>query len=176
MIPRADITAWREHAPWQTDAQVEQDLVLSRALIELYSATPLAEAVAFRGGTALHKLFFPDAGRYSEDIDLVQVKAGPIGPVTQAVRAVLDPWLGKPVGKFAENAATLTYRFETTARPVQQMRLKVETNTRGESMAGADRRDPCVGQVEGKNRTQGLLLQWRQLDRRGAGPPSEKHI
>ena len=39
MIPRADITAWREHAPWQTDAQVEQDLVLSRALVELYSAT-----------------------------------------------------------------------------------------------------------------------------------------
>ena len=31
MIPRAHITAWRAHAPWASDAQVEQDLALSRA-------------------------------------------------------------------------------------------------------------------------------------------------
>lgn len=130
MIPRAHVTAWREHAPWQTDAQVEQDLVLSRALVELFAIDALGNAVAFRGGTALHKLFFPDSGRYSEDIDLVQADAGPIGPISQQIRAVLDPWLGKPIGKFAMNATTLTYRFETTGLPVQTMRLKVEINTR----------------------------------------------
>ena len=32
MIPRAQITAWRAIAPWSTDAQVEQDLILSRAI------------------------------------------------------------------------------------------------------------------------------------------------
>ena len=58
MIPRANITAWRAHAPWATDAQVEQDLVLSRALVEIFSVPLLAERLAFRGGTALHKLFF----------------------------------------------------------------------------------------------------------------------
>ena len=57
MIPRADITAWREHAPWQTDAQVEQDLALSRALVELFTGDALGKVVACRGGTALHKLF-----------------------------------------------------------------------------------------------------------------------
>jgi hypothetical protein len=31
MIPQANITAWRNVAPWPDDAQVEQDLVLSRA-------------------------------------------------------------------------------------------------------------------------------------------------
>lgn len=31
MSPRAYITSWRAHAPWAIDAQVEQDLVISRA-------------------------------------------------------------------------------------------------------------------------------------------------
>jgi len=34
VIPQAHITAWRATAPWVDDAQVEQDLVLSRAVVE----------------------------------------------------------------------------------------------------------------------------------------------
>ena len=75
MIPRAHVTAWRASAPWPTDAQVEQDLVLSRALVEMFSSADVAQAVAFRGGTALHKIFLGSPGRYSEDNDLVQVDA-----------------------------------------------------------------------------------------------------
>lgn len=56
MIPQADITAWRQIAPWGDDGMVEQDLVLSRALIELFADPMLAEALALRGGTALHRL------------------------------------------------------------------------------------------------------------------------
>lgn len=56
MIPRANITAWRAAAPWPIDAQVEQDLVISRALVELNSQPTIRDALAFRGGTALHKL------------------------------------------------------------------------------------------------------------------------
>ena len=37
MIPRSDITAWRNIAPWKTNEQVEQDLVISRALVDLFS-------------------------------------------------------------------------------------------------------------------------------------------
>ena len=73
MIPRAHVTAWRASAPWPTDAQIEQDLVLSRALVEMFSRLAVAETVAFRGGSALHKLFLKQPGRYSEDIDLVQI-------------------------------------------------------------------------------------------------------
>ena len=130
MIPRAHIAAWREHAPWPADAQVEQDLVLSRALVELFSSSAVADAVAFRGGTALHKLFLASHSRYSEDIDLVQVSAGNIGPVLDAIRATLDPWLRKPKTATAVDGASLVYRFETTSLPVQQMRLKIEMNTR----------------------------------------------
>jgi predicted nucleotidyltransferase component of viral defense system len=56
MIPQADIFAWRETAPWVSDAHVEQDLILSRALVELFSDETVREHLAFRGGTALNKL------------------------------------------------------------------------------------------------------------------------
>lgn len=57
MIPRAFITEWRSHVSWSTDAQVEQDLILSRALVDIFSDDLIAKNLAFRGGTALHKLF-----------------------------------------------------------------------------------------------------------------------
>ena len=130
MISRAHITAWRSKAPWSTDAQVEQDLVLCRAIVDLFSDHLLAREVAFRGGTALHKLHFSPPGRYSEDIDLVQVNAGPIGPVMDALHARLDPWLGKPQRKQGQGRVTFFYRFKSETRPVTPLRLKVETNTR----------------------------------------------
>lgn len=130
MIPRAHITAWRARAPWSTDAQVEQDLVVCRALIDLFSDDLLARELAFRGGTALHKLHIDPAGRYSEDIDLVQVNAGPIGPVMKALRSRLEPWLGTPQWKQGRGRMTFTYRFESETKPVTSLKLKVETNTR----------------------------------------------
>ena len=82
MIPRADIIEWRASGhSWKTDAQVEQDLIISRMLVELFSSSLIAEKLIFRGGTALHKLCFPQPLRYSEDIDLVQSTPGPIGPI-----------------------------------------------------------------------------------------------
>ena len=73
MIPKDYIAEWREFVPWASDVQVEHDLVLSRALLEIFKNPTLSEAMAFRGGTALSKLFLPNASRFSEDIDLVQI-------------------------------------------------------------------------------------------------------
>jgi len=72
MIPKDYITAWRSQAPWILDAQVEQDLVISRAIVELFRMPEIAESVVLRGGTALYKLFFSPPSRYSEDIDCVR--------------------------------------------------------------------------------------------------------
>jgi len=127
MIPRDYISEWRGQAPWIDDAQVEQDLVISRALIDIFSNELLHDALAFRGGTALFKLHLP-AARYSEDIDLVQVKAEPAGPVMDALRAILDPWLGEPRRRQKNALVTLTYRFQSEDN--QPLRLKVEINTR----------------------------------------------
>ena len=130
MIPKDYITAWRAHAPWRQDAQVEQDLVISRAIIEMFRVEDIADRLAFRGGTALNKLYLQPAARYSEDIDLVQIKAEPIGETLDMVRGVLDPWLGKPQRKLKEGRVNLVYRFESEDTPPLKMRLKVETNSR----------------------------------------------
>lgn len=55
MIPLDYITDWRNHAPWPQLSQVEQDLIISRALIDLYNHPVVSENLAFRGGTALFK-------------------------------------------------------------------------------------------------------------------------
>jgi len=105
-------------------------LIISRALVEMYTRPPIAQSLAFRGGTALHKLHFHPPRRYSEDLDFVQIEAGPIGPTLEAVREALDPWLGDPAWRQSSDSVKLLYRFETTTLPVQRMRVKIEINTR----------------------------------------------
>lgn len=130
MIPRDYITEWRGQVPWIPDFQVEQDLVISRALVEIFSNSMLSKALAFRGGTALNKLYLKPPARYSEDIDLVQVEAGPAGPLMDELRKILDPWLGNPQRKQTENGVTLNYRFTSEGEPPIPLRLKVEINSR----------------------------------------------
>ena len=69
MINRTAITQWNKIVPWNDNAQVEQDLIISRALVAIFSDKFLASQLAFRGGTALHKLYLSPQPRYSEDID-----------------------------------------------------------------------------------------------------------
>jgi predicted nucleotidyltransferase component of viral defense system len=115
MIPQAVLTYWRANqAPWTGDDQVEQDLVISRALVDLYSDELIAESLAFRGGTALNKLFLPTTSRYSEDIDLVQVRAEAIGPVMRRIRSTLK-WLGKPQYKQSKERVTFCYSYTAEA-------------------------------------------------------------
>lgn len=128
MIPRDFITSWRKTVPWVQDALVEQDLVISRALIDIYSRPALAKALAFRGGTALYKLHLPPA-RYSEDIDLVQTEPGAIGIVIDELRGALS-WLGEPARKQNEGRVTLTFKFLSEDAPPLPLKLKVEINTR----------------------------------------------
>ncbi|MCK4516160.1 MAG: nucleotidyl transferase AbiEii/AbiGii toxin family protein, partial [Spirochaetaceae bacterium] len=130
MIPRAYITEWRSHAPWVQDAWVEQDLVISRALVEIFSTSALQQRLAFRGGTALYKLFLRPSVRYSEDIDLVQITPEPIGNTFDTLRSVLDPWLGEPRRQLKEGRVNLLYRFDSEDRPPLPIRLKIEINSR----------------------------------------------
>ncbi|HLA26489.1 MAG TPA: hypothetical protein VJZ49_01180 [Syntrophales bacterium] len=61
MISAAYIKEWMQKAPWPRDDQVEQDLIICRALVEIFSHPALAENLAFRGGTALFKLHLSPA-------------------------------------------------------------------------------------------------------------------
>ncbi len=117
MIPKDFITEWRRRAPWVGDHQVEQDLVISRALVELFRRPSIANSFAFRGGTALYKLHIRPAARYSEDIDLVQTTAQGIGPALDAIHEALDSWLGKPQWKQSEGRVTVQYLFASEDVP-----------------------------------------------------------
>ena len=59
MIPMMNIVAWGNVVPWAELRQVEQDLIISRAIIDLFADPLLREQLRFRGGTALNKLHFP---------------------------------------------------------------------------------------------------------------------
>lgn len=129
MIPQRYIIEWSEFAPWQANEQIEQDLIICRSLVELFSDESIAEKVAFRGGTALHKLFLEPQPRYSEDIDLVQISAEPFGPSIDKIRKLLS-FLGEPKIKQKNRNTTLIFNFESEIQPVQVLKLKVETNCR----------------------------------------------
>jgi len=129
MIPQAYITEWSQQVPWQTNEQVEQDLVICRALVEIFSDPWLAERLAFRGGTALHKLYLQPQPRYSEDIDLVQVRAEPIKETIQRLQAALD-FLGESSVKPRRDGTQIICRFDSEFPPSIRLRLKVEANTR----------------------------------------------
>ncbi|MFQ5525241.1 MAG: nucleotidyl transferase AbiEii/AbiGii toxin family protein [Thermoanaerobaculia bacterium] len=145
MIPADFITEWRGQVPWIQSSQVEQDLVISRALVEIFSDDQLARALAFRGGTALYKLHLTPAPRYSEDIDLVQKTAGPIGPTIDRLRDRLDSWLGHPKRSFKEGRITLVYRFLSEDPVPLPLRLKVEINSREHfSVLGFESRELAV--------------------------------
>jgi len=130
MIPQAMINHWKQHAPWPQESQVEQDLILSRALVEIFQDVTLSQRLALRGGTALHKLYVDKPMRYSEDIDLVQHTAGPIGPILDGLREKLDPVLGKPRRENNLGTVTLLSRMESEIPPIVPLKLKVEINSR----------------------------------------------
>ncbi len=128
MIAQFYLDEWRQiQAPWLRLGQIEQDLIISRALVDLYNHPKIKNNLIFRGGTCLNKLMLDKPARYSEDIDLVQKTAEPIGETLDAIRSVLDSWLGTPKRKLTERSAKLIYRYQSSENlPVK---LKIEINT-----------------------------------------------
>jgi len=129
LIPQSFLQAWSATAPWPDFRQVEQDLIISRALCDLFNAPALRGKIAFRGGTAINKLLFQRPLRYSEDIDLVQTQPEPIGTTVDAIRDALA-WLGGFNRNQAGHSMHLVFRFTPEADLQSTLKLKVEINTR----------------------------------------------
>ena len=129
MVPKAYITEWSKNTLWVSNNQIEQDLIIERSLVEIFSNSELFNQLAFRGGTALHKLFLKPQARYSEDIDLVQMEGGDIGPLLTLLREKLN-FLGRANYNASEHNATLIFRFDSEFEPVTRLKLKIEINTR----------------------------------------------
>lgn len=127
MVIKSAIQQWRQNAPWNDEAQVEQDLIISRALVAIFSDEFLASQLAFRGGTALHKLHLQPQARYSEDIDLVQINPGPIKPIMYRLGEVLS-FIPDRVTKQKRYNNTMLCRMMSEGSPSVPLRLKIEIN------------------------------------------------
>ena len=128
MIAERYITEWSDNFPWTKNSFVEQDMVICRALVDIFSDPFLSNALAFRGGTAIHKLHLNPQARYSEDIDLVQVEPGPVKPITERLSEVLS-WLPRKTSEIRRFGFRMKFRYESEIAPIEPMRLKVEVNT-----------------------------------------------
>jgi len=127
MIPTDHISEWTGTAPWPNTRDVEQDLILCRAVVAIHSDPILAQKLAFRGGTAIHKLYLTPPSRYSEDIDLVRITPEPIGQTLDRLKAALS-FPGKPKVKQKMSNNVLLCKFESEPEPRVPRRLKIEIN------------------------------------------------
>jgi predicted nucleotidyltransferase component of viral defense system len=140
MIPAAAITEWSNKVPWADPHYVEQDLVINRCLVSLFQDEFLASRLAFRGGTALHKLYLPPQARYSSDIDLVQLVPEPIGSTLDSIKERIEFLeLLKTKRKMSNNV--LIFHYESEVMPITRMKLKVEINCKEhQSLLGPTKR------------------------------------
>jgi len=141
MLTRQDVLAHQGHVPWPSLRQVEQDLLLSQAMLAIFGDAFLKPELAMRGGTVLHKVHLAPPARYSEDIDLVAVGKRPGEHLRAGLKRVLLPVLGKhkrdaweEVKLAVRNAARpsrilrLAYEVVPAAEPGPPLAVVVEVN------------------------------------------------
>ena len=119
-LTRRDVLAHQAHVPWPSQRQVEQDLLLCRAMAAIFNDRFLHSQVAMRGGTLLHKVHLAPPSRYSEDIDLVVFGDRPEQHIRRALRRVLSDVLGAPKAS-AWGAITLAIR--NSVKPSRVLRM-----------------------------------------------------
>ena len=126
MIPQQAIITWSLTHPWSTPEQVEQDLILSRAICMIAADSYLGEELTFRGGTALHKLHLPQALRYSEDLDYTRSTEDGVGRVLDTLKDI-----GRTLGfvvksELSEHPKVIWRTLSESGMP---LRIKIEINT-----------------------------------------------
>ena len=140
-LTRRDVLAHQTAVPWPSQRQVEQDLLLCRAMALLFNDTFLHTQLAMRGGTLLHKVHLAPPARYSEDIDLVVFGDSPEDHIRKALSRVLRDALGIPkasvwgtIGLAIRNAVKpsrvlrMTYSVPTIIEPGTSLEIVVEAN------------------------------------------------
>lgn len=129
MIDRRDIVQWGVDHPWQNMDQVEQDLLLSRAMIEIANDALLNQGLVLRGGTAFHKLFLPEPYRYSEDLDFVRTEEGGIGDVMKRLTS-LGQDLGFDVRTKMGMFPKVVWRFDFGSGVPGKIKIEINTYER----------------------------------------------
>jgi predicted nucleotidyltransferase component of viral defense system len=123
LIPQREIIAWQEHAPWSSEVQVEQDLLITQCMVAIFKDDFLRSNLAMRGGTALHKVHLAPAARYSEDIDLVLLARFRPAVVKRHLARVLSPVMQTSPRRIEDvlvAARNFGKRFTTPSKIIRQ--------------------------------------------------------
>jgi predicted nucleotidyltransferase component of viral defense system len=127
VITEAELAHWRTNVPWILDTQVEQDLVLSRLIIEIAQHPLLSKELIFRGGTCFHKLWLDRPWRYSEDLDYVRRSDGGVGEILDSIRTIAEKIGVERVSTQIGRHPKVRLRFVSVfGSPLQ---VKIEMNT-----------------------------------------------
>jgi predicted nucleotidyltransferase component of viral defense system len=128
VIAQAYLNEWASKAPWTQPIQIEQDLILSRLIVEIAQHELLGAELAFRGGTCLHKLHLPSQLRYSEDLDYVRRTHSGIKPCLTALQDIAS---GVGLAHHATNQrgqmVHIVFDADATGS-AGRIRIKIETN------------------------------------------------
>lgn len=90
MIHSSEISK-RAHRLGLADKTIEKDYVLTWVLLAIANS-PLRGQLAFKGGTAIKKIYAPDY-RFSEDLDFTLIDAGLTNETLHKDTEALFPWL-----------------------------------------------------------------------------------
>ena len=127
MIPEVFIENWRKTVPWQMTEQIEQDLIISRALIDLYNDPHVKDAlffVAVQHSINYLLILRQDTVKISILFKKMLIQ---LDKRLDAIRALLKPWLGDPKWKITQRSAKLIYKYESANKI--PAKLKIEINT-----------------------------------------------
>jgi predicted nucleotidyltransferase component of viral defense system len=111
MIPQAELFRLA-HRAGVGERIIEKDYVLSWLLIAI-AQSGLGESVAFKGGTALKKIYFPDY-RFSEDLDFTLIGTLSHDDLVLSLEGLLPSLLDRVNLRVELDTAELT-AFETTS-------------------------------------------------------------
>ena len=159
MIPTQNIVAWGNVVPWAEQRQVEQDLIISRALVEIFSDDMLRDACVTAQQAAL-----PEAHALLRGYRLVRTSGGPIGPLLD-LRVVLDPGWDVPGSIRAWSRRSFVFGWKDGS----PIRLKVEINTRWPSTARRRIENPWFSGEAVFSREEMLATKLRALLQRDQG-------
>lgn len=143
MIPKDAINAWHEKNPWSLDEQIEQDLVISRIITDLYLDAFIQNHLVCRGDTALQKLYFTTPHRYSTNLDLIQTSSTSLENIANYINNKLT-WLEEPTYKIGDNNATLHYKFSSTTDERIKFRIKIVNTQAHQQLLGITQRHYAI--------------------------------
>jgi hypothetical protein len=140
VIPADAISAWGTTRPWPDRRWVEQDLLLAAMIVAIYEHPLLSQALTHWGASCLHRVYLPDPGRYSEDLDFLRHDDADIGGLIEAfgeaartvgLSGVPPQWRPRPESEGAMHMGEhirLTFRAPCEDDPRRPLRLRVEVH------------------------------------------------